>query len=305
MNSIRNNLFKIFKNKLMREIYFFFKKTPSLSLKNLSGNSDYLVAGPFLGEFGWELMQWQGYIRQLSKFYKYTIVYGRASSEYFYKDFVNEFRVMDEASWDTDAYLLKNFNYNEWAKQFQNQDIVIADNRCKGLQGLMQQDFIRFGKKKKINEFDLIIHARNIPTINGNEKKAIRNWPISSWDNLCKSLPHLKIAAVGIKELSYAPIGVKDLRGIATNELCSVLASSKCCVGPSSGLIHLASLCKTPHLVWTSEHNGSKRFGGVNFRYQRSWNPLSTKVKIINKEGDQPSYKYVQKEILEFLSQKK
>jgi hypothetical protein len=289
----------------MRGINFLFKKNPSLSLKNFSGNNDCLIAGPFLGEFGWELMQWQGYIRQLSKFYKYTIVYGRASSEYFYKDFVNEFRIMDEASWDTDAYLLKNFNYIEWAKQFQNKDIIIADNRCKELQGLMHQDFIKFGKKIKKNEFDLIIHARHIPTINGNEKKAKRNWLMSSWDNLCKSLPHLKIAAVGVKELSYAPRGIEDLRGISTKKLCSILASSKCCVGPSSGLMHLASLCKTPHLVWTSEHNGSKRFGGVNFRYQRSWNPHSTEVKIINKEGDQPSYMYVQKEILKFLSPKK
>lgn len=72
-------------------------------------------------------------------------------------------------------------------------------------------------------------------------------------------------------------------------------------MGPSSGLMHLASLCETPHLVWTSEQNGSKRFGGVSYRYQRSWNPHSTKVKVINDEGDQPSYEYVKNEILNFL----
>ena len=68
--------------------------------------------------------------------------------------------------------------------------------------------------------------------------------------------------------------------------------------------MHLASLCRTPHLGWTSENNGSKRFGGVSYRYQRSWNPLATKVKVINDEGDQPSFKYVKKEILEFLKKK-
>ena len=66
--------------------------------------------------------------------------------------------------------------------------------------------------------------------------------------------------------------------------------------------MHLASLCKTPHLVWTSNSNGSKRFGGVAYRYLRSWNPLSTKVKLINKEGEQPSFNYVKNEILDFLN---
>ena len=96
--------------------------------------------------------------------------------------------------------------------------------------------------------------------------------------------------------------GLKILRGIETEELCSILASSKCCVGPSSGLMHLASLCKTPHLVWTSNHNGSKRFGGVAIDILEVGILLSTKVKLINKEGDQPSYKYVKNEILDFLN---
>ena len=296
------NYFKNIKNKLGLEIKLSIKKKSLLSLDDFRGDSDTLIAGPFLGEFGWELMQWQGYIRYISKFYKHVIVYGRSSSAYLYKDFVSEFKEMNINSWDADAYVLKDFNYIEWAKQFPSKDIIIADNRCKELQGLMQQEFIRFGEIKKENEFDLIIHARNIPKGVGKKKKILRNWPTSSWDNLCESISHLKIAAVGIKELSYAPKGVVDLRGISTDKLCSVLASSKCCVGPSSGLIHLASLCETPHLVWTSEHNGSKRFGGVSYRYERSWNPLATEVKIINNEGDQPSFKYVQNEILNYLS---
>ena len=65
--------------------------------------------------------------------------------------------------------------------------------------------------------------------LKGNKKKSLRNWPNrKSWDSLCESLEHLKIASVGIKELSYAPQGTDDLRGIGTEELCSILASSKC-----------------------------------------------------------------------------
>ena len=99
-----------FKDYAKPRVINFFRKKNLLSLEKLKGKSDCLVAGPFLGEFGWELMQWQGYIRQLSKFYKHVIVYGRASSAFLYKDFISEFIEMDIDSWDTDAYLLRDFN---------------------------------------------------------------------------------------------------------------------------------------------------------------------------------------------------
>ena len=148
------NYLKSIKKKLGLGIKLTIKKKSLLSLEDFRGNNDTLIAGPFLGEFGWELMQWQGYIRYLSKFYKEVIVYGRSSSAYLYKDFVSEFNEMKTNSWDADAYVLKGFNYIEWAKQFTNKDIIIADNRCKELQGLLQQEFIRFGEIKKENEFD-------------------------------------------------------------------------------------------------------------------------------------------------------
>jgi len=69
------NFSRIFKNQFKKNIQNYFRKKPILSLEDFNGKNDCLIAGPFLGEFGWELMQWQGYIRQLSKFYKNTIVY--------------------------------------------------------------------------------------------------------------------------------------------------------------------------------------------------------------------------------------
>ena len=47
---------------------------------------------------------------------------------------------------------------------------------------------------------------------------------------------------------------------------------------------------------------GLKDLGELPIDILGSWNPLSTKVKLINKEGDQPSYNYVKNEILDFLN---
>ena len=274
---------------------------PILDLNRLTG-SDCLVAGPFLGEFGWELMQWQGYVRQLAKFYKKTIVFGRAPSDYFYKDFASEYNVVDCNSWDTAGYELHGFDYEAWALQFDDVDILVADNRCFQLRSHFDQAFIPFGVHKRANAYDVIVHARDIPVLAGNTEKHLRNWHKDRWDDLCRNLNGLRLAAVGIPELSYCPENVTDLRGIETEDLCSVLASSRLCIGPSSGLMHLATLCRTPQLIWTSKEF-TIGFGGTAYRYVRSWNPFATPVRVLTEMGVDPTVKYVQAELNAFLSE--
>jgi len=274
----------------------------SLDLSALSGRHGTLVAGPFLGEFGWELMQWQGYVRQLAKFYDRTIVYGRESSRYFYRDFATEFRPVTADSWDTSGYLLHNFDYEAWARQFEGCDVLVADNRCKALRDLFDQQFVSFGEIRPENAFDMVVHARSIPKLEGNKTKWTRNWPEAHWDELCTSLPSLRIAAVGVASLSYAPRGTIDLRGVETETLCSILASSRICVGPSSGVMHLASLCRTPHLVWTSDEK-IWGFGGSVFRYLRSWNPFATKVVVLDAMGWRPTPDYIRTRLLRALEE--
>lgn len=274
---------------------------PLLDLNRLTG-SDLLVAGPFLGEFGWELMQWQGYVRQLAKFYEKTIVFGRASSAYFYRDFASEYRVVDCNSWDTNGYELYGFDYDEWALQFHHDDLLVADNRCVQLRSNFDQAFIPFGVYDEANAYDVVLHARNIPVLVGNTEKHQRNWPIGRWDDLCDRLKGLRVAAVGIPELAFCPEGSTDLRGIETEHLCSVLASSRLCVGPSSGVMHLATLCQTPQLTWTSK-DYTDWFGGTAYRYVRSWNPFATPVRVLTDMGVDPTVQYVEAELNSLLSE--
>jgi hypothetical protein len=272
-----------------------------LSLDRLAGEHNCLIAGPFLGELGWELMQWQGYLRQLSKFYSTTIVYGRDSSAYFYKDFATEFRAVNVASWDTDLYILHNYDYDSWANQFRDVDLLVADNRCLGLRSLFDQHFVPFGEPQSENAYDILIHARAIPNLEGNPTKWTRNWALENWNELCNSLKSYRLAAVGVPALSYCPDGALDLRGVETEKLCSILASSRCCIGPSSGVMHLASLCRTPHFVWNATTDYPWFGGSISYRYMRSWNPFGTKVRVLTEKGWQPSPTFVRSELVKFL----
>jgi ADP-heptose:LPS heptosyltransferase len=83
-----------------------------------------------------------------------------------------------------------------------------------------------------------------------------------------------KIAFIGTKEESYCPDRAADLRGVGLSRLADVMASSSLVMGGSSGPIHFASLCGTPHLTW-----GGYRLRTF-FRYAWDWNPFQVPCHI-------------------------
>jgi len=50
-----------------------------------------LFAGPWVGEFGWELFCWHAYVRTLSKFYDKTICVSGEHSRFLYEDFCDHY----------------------------------------------------------------------------------------------------------------------------------------------------------------------------------------------------------------------
>ena len=44
-----------------------------------------LIAGPWVGEFGWELFAWQGYIRALSRNFEQTTIIARPGAKPIYE----------------------------------------------------------------------------------------------------------------------------------------------------------------------------------------------------------------------------
>ena len=68
-----------------------------------------LLAGPWVGEFGYELCQWQGFVRKLSREYDDTIVVSRPGHEVLYSDFCSKYiplKVNAENcnKWKSDAF---------------------------------------------------------------------------------------------------------------------------------------------------------------------------------------------------------
>ena len=236
-----------------------------------------LAVGPWIGEFGWELFQWQSYIRYIAQDFDKVIVSSRPGHEILYSDFCDEFipfesDINDCCGW-TDYSKSKSLKYID-------ADVHITpDHYMEG-----EQIFSTYGNKDKSTEYDIVIHPRAVQTSSNfktekYEKKSSRNWDIDKWNELSKIFIGKKVCTIGVSGSSFLVDNTEDNRDISLIELSNILASSKLCIGPSSGPMHFASLCCCPHLVWTSSKNVEK--------YQTKWNPFGTPVKIhINENWD-------------------
>lgn len=256
------------------------------------------VVRPFLGEMGWELLRWQAYIRYKSYSYYDMVVFCQKGYEYFY-EFKNELmahvigvKVIDPGipdCWDNDTAKL---DYYWRPEEFKEADIIVPSKEicC----GDIEQEWIKFGEHSE-DFFDVVIHAR-AEKRNGTEE---RNWSKDKWEALVDGFRGLKICCIGSKGGSHAIRGAKDMRGISMEPLCNLLASSRTCIGPSSGPIHLASLCGCPHITWSDKKKwmvGDKQATNRE-RYCTIWNPLGTKVEFIDDEGWNPSVGMVEKTV--------
>jgi hypothetical protein len=257
-----------------------------------------LLAGPWIGEFGWELFCWQGYIRSIAHEYGKVIVASRAGHELLYEDFANEFvpvQVPENASsnsWWCDG-LPESFTRDIASKikhdiripakyigflYYDNGTIQVSDE-------YLNQKFIKYHSDSLNKTFDILIHPRNKSL--GNE----RNWNKNSWQNLVDLLSKkFTVAVIGNHE-AFQLNNAEDYRKLSIRDTVSLMNRCKLVVGQSSGPLHLASLSGASHLIWSTEHNRN--------RYTKYWNPFGIPAYFYSEMGWNPSVDFIYNKIIE------
>ena len=246
-----------------------------------------LYAGPWIAELGWELFCWQGYLRHRSRHYDKTVIACEQGHEVLYQDFADEIipvklNVERRYCWKARGYKTPEpeqlfggpLDDGIWYRP--NEAVVVYAKQSINFE---QQEFVKLGNNNR-NGYDIVVHAR-CRTLAPN-----RNWPLKSWHALLHTCDGATVACIGSKQDALHVAG-DDLRGIPLADLCDVLASSRLIVGPSSGPMHLASLCGCPQVVWFGEPAYNER------RYKTDWNPLGTPVTTLFQTDWQPSVKTV------------
>jgi len=223
-----------------------------------------LVAGPWIGEFGWELFGWQGYLRAIASEYKKVTVISRPGHKYLYEDFAHEFVEYTPEGREPNMWMNKGSSIPP--PRNEDEAMWLPPQQLAMMPNSPQQAFIKYGKKSDGGP-TLVYHARNLEKYGS----GYMGWGNHNWNEFLADYD--SVVCIGTKK-GAAHYKGEDMRGAPLNEVCDVLASAKVLVGPSSGPMHLGSLCGTPHVVW-SGHIINKP------RYEQWWNPHKTPARTI------------------------
>lgn len=237
-----------------------------------------LVVGPWLGEFGWELMSWQGFIRKAAAGYDEVVVSTYTGNEALYSDFCKKF-IPHNVIGDRDCWWAKNYDVRSHDAI---KHLLLKDGgdllRPTAKIPVQHQSFVKYGVATRAKEkVDVLIHARAKQGRNPQH-----SWPRAQWVALHDKLRDAGLTSAAIGTEAHCPPDMIDRRNIPLQDLMDLLAASTMVVGPSSGTMHLASLCGTPHVVWTDKKVWASIGTTNRERYEKLWNPLKTACLVLD-----------------------
>ena len=250
-------------------------------------------------------MRWQGIFRKLAYDGWNVYMVAREGHQELYKDYVKEYISAESLGFKTEG------ETDGWRLDNQVPSLTVAqrDFICPGAKyvsavvcmQISKQEFIKFSTSAPDEYPSVIMHGRST-TKGGTE---VRNWSEENWEELCENLGYGReeIGFIGTSDSSIYRQGFYDYRDVPLDKLCDILASAKLVVGPSSGPMHLASLCGTPHLIWTDDKFWGACEGTNRERYETNWNPHGTKAIVLDQDNWQPSVDTVEQAIKEFFNE--
>ena len=252
-----------------------------------------LIALDIGNEFGWSLMRWQAKVRYMAKDYNDVYVVTTPDRMFVYEDFAKPY-----------TEITKKYHPDMW--RFRDCVITYIYPHKTLCQSIGNDKFIKFGKKVvKFNEFNDKTEGLLCVAVHMRKKLDGREWGESKWQEFVEGLQKetkLPIVPIG-SNLWVHNVLVHKYWGCSCQD---ILASSVLCIGPSSGAMHLASLCGCEHLVWTDRKIWNLGFkkGTNRERYETAWNPLKTPVTVIDDQGWNPPVSVILNETRRILQRK-
>jgi hypothetical protein len=249
----------------------------------------HLFAGPYAGEFGYELMQWQGFVRARRPHYQEVHVLTYPGRDYLYEGCQVHHHNIE----------LKNAGYGYGrlspaagqqmatakAAEIGLKDFDIFDTSllCTRYHKLLfwHQEF-RLLQEPPLTPkmYDIVIHIRAVRKVGPDP---LKNYPPELADELARRCidAGLSVACVGHPDYSYCPVGCVDHRSVDLQQTVAAISSAHAGVGEASGGMHLINACGKPSIIWGE---GQERVDPA-FR----WNPFRVPIFVVTTETWQPS----------------
>jgi hypothetical protein len=241
-----------------------------------------IVAGPWIGELGWELFCWQAWLREQAALHDLPmVVITRPGHEGLYHDFAHKIHIYKPLGNETDMW--HNYSVKKGALPVVSlhldhlyPQIVRHITYDLGLRRWWDsppyptQAFRQYTTNQPSHKCKLVLLIiRNTTKCN----TSFRNWPLAHARDYAHKLQEYgyQVATIGTFDAAAGLDGVTDFRGMPLTDLIAVMASAHFIVGPQCGPIHLATLCGLPQITWQTCKEHAHRVKGP-------WNPFDTPV---------------------------
>ena len=217
-----------------------------------------LVAGPFVGEFGHELMEWQAWVRAQIGRYRAVHVITYPGRDFLYPGCkVHTHDVaLEQAGYRYGRFTPRQLKDRAHAKArelgLRNYDVFTPALLCTQY----HQRYLLPAKWVVLEQppiggrmRDLSFHFRWLDKVGPDQT---RNYSRDRCDRLvalCREHGY-EVCCLGHPRYSYCPEGIEDLRSEDLQASAAAICSARILVGELSGPMHLAQLCGQPILIW-------------------------------------------------------
>jgi hypothetical protein len=259
-----------------------------------------LVAGPFIGELGWECFSWQPIVRKafLEGKFKKCFVYGSTGKSLMY-NFATVIGFKSKVKCESECNTFHG-NNREFIKLSNKLDDLAAKKY--GSCCRISPKFLLFGAAHyALGKPDKWSHDSFHPLVQPIEDKKtlalcirdrkmakFRNWPYSNWVALadCAISQGLRVVILGQTkgDIEFPKGTINLLNKTTLDDVIRVFGATDLALGGSTGLLHMAARCGVDHVAWATSRE-IQRYKTTNWFVAKSkvypwgWNPKIGKVK--------------------------
>jgi hypothetical protein len=261
----------------------------------------HLFAGPFSGEFGYELMQWQGFVRARRAHYEQVHVLTYPGRDYLYEGCQVHHHDGDLRTAGY-GYGLRSPAEARTMAHARAAEIGLHDYDVFEPSLLCTQYHKRIFWKQKFRLFeeppldgrmrDLAFHFRAVRKEGPDHAK---NYPLE----LAAELVHrcrdagLSVLCIGHPQYAICPPGAEDFRDVDLRVTVAAISSARLVAGENSGPMHLANLCGKPTLLWAQDQ--------WRIDYSLRWNPFRVPIYTAANDTCRPAPELICEEALASL----
>ncbi len=261
-----------------------------------------LVAGPYVGEFGHELMDWQPWVRAQVPRYEQVHVITYPGRDCLYPGCqVHHHEVrLETAGYKhgkfSPAQLAAMAHQKASALGLKDYDLMTALNVCTSLHQryFLPAKYELLGNPPSADAMqDVAFHFRQVKKEGPDQT---RNYPLELCDRVteyCRA-QNLKFFCIGHPRYAYCPPGVEDRRSEDLAMSVAAIRSARLLAGELSGPMHLAQLSGTAILIWAP---GQWRLDNCE-----RWNVFKVPTYIVTNEVRHPEPEEVSQKIVAALA---